>query len=237
VEKIILEADLREILGSKVKQLRSQGKIPANLYGRGFENLNLSLNKSVFEKILKDAGSSTIVDLVVKDKETYKILIHEPQRDPVTGQIIHADLYKVDMKQELQTEIPLDFVGESPAVEDLEGNLITAKDALEVKCLPDKLVSQIEVDISVLKTFDDAIKVEDIKVPEGIEVLNDLEEIVAQVTPPRSEEELEEMETEAGAEEKAAIENIEAQGEADKAEGEENSAEISAEQPAENEEK
>lgn len=233
MEQITLNAEPRELIGSQVKKLRNEGKIPAILYGRGFKNLNLTLEKNEFEKVLKQAGSSTIADLVVKDKENYKILIHEPQRDPVSDQIIHADLYKVDMKQEIRTEIPLNFIGTSPAVEELEGNLITNKDALEVGCLPDKLVSEIEVDISALKTFEDLIKVGDIKIPEGIEVLDDTEEIVAQVTPPRSEEELEEMEKEAGAEEKAAIENLEAQAEAEKAEkakGEEETQE-QAEEP------
>lgn len=238
MEKIILNAEPREITGSQVKQLRNEGKIPAVLYGRGFTNQNLCLDKNDFKKILRQAGSSTIVELTIKparhaadlkaqgdaggDKEKFNILIHEPQRDPISDDVIHADLYKIDMAQELQTEIPLEFTGVSAAVEDLEGNLITNKDALEVKCLPDKLVSEILVDISTLKTFEDTIKVSDVKIPEGIEVLNDPEEIIAQVTPPRSEEELEEMETPAVAdEEKAAIENIEAQAEAEKAKAKE----------------
>lgn len=224
MEKITINAEKREIVGSQVKQLRNIGKLPVVLYGRGFETLNLTLDKKEFEKIFKTAGGSTIVNLAVAGGENYNILIHEPQRNPVSDEIIHVDLYKVDMKQELQTEIPLEFVGVSPAVADLEGNLITNKDALEVKCLPDKLVSQLDVDISVLKTFEDTIKVSDVKVPEGIEVMNDPEEIIAQVTPPRSEEELEEMETEAAGDavnqEKAQIENIEAQADAEKAEGE-----------------
>lgn len=230
MEKITLNADLRTIVGSQVKQLRNIGKIPANLYGRGFENLNLTLDKKDFEKVFKTAGSSTIVDLEIKDKSSEKILIHEPQLDPVSDQIIHADLYKVNMKEEIHTEIPLEFVGVSFAVSDLEGNLITSKDALEVKCLPDKLVSEIQVDISILKTFENVIKVSDIKIPEGIEILNDPEEIVAQVTAPRSEAELEEMETPAAAdEEKAAIENLEAQAEAEKTEGAANKSEPEAE--------
>jgi large subunit ribosomal protein L25 len=231
VENLTLNAELREITGSKVKQLRTNGKIPANLFGRGFENLNLAMPKTEFEKLFREAGSSTIVNLNVNNKETYKILIHEPQRDPVTDQIIHVDLYKVNMKEEIHTDIPLEFINESPAVRDLEGNLITAKDALEVKCLPDKLVSEIQVDISSLKTFEDVIKVSEIKVPEGIEVLNDQEEIVAQVTPPRSEEELEEMEQDTAQEEKAAIEGMEAEAAAEKFEGEGEGTSESTEEP------
>lgn len=226
MENVFLNATVRETTGRKVKNLRNKGLIPAIVYGRNFDNIALQLDKSEFTKLFKSAGSSTIVTLKIKDKEDVKVLIHEPQYNPVTDEIVHADLYKVDMKQELQTEIPLNFIGESLAVVDLEGNLITNKDALEVKCLPEKLVSELDVDISSLKTFEDIIKVSDVKVPEGIEVLDDPDEVIAQVTPPRSEEELEEMETPAtGDEEKAAIESMEAAAIAEKAEGEEETKE------------
>lgn len=221
MEKVILKAEKREIKGRKVKNLRLKGIIPAVLYGKDFENIVLALDEKEFNKVYTKAGSSTIVDLEIGD-DTHKILIHEPQMDAVTDKYIHVDLYKVNMKQEIHTEIPLEFVGVSPAVADLEGNLITNKDALEVKCLPDKLVSNIEVNISVLKTFDDIIKVGDLTIPEGIEIQADAEEIVAQVTPPRSEEELEEMESEAAADvEKENIESMEAEAEKEKAEKEE----------------
>jgi large subunit ribosomal protein L25 len=217
MEKLTLKAKKREVLGRKVKNLRNNGQIPAVLYGKGFESINLTVDKTEFQKILEQAGTSTLVNLDV-DGTAYNVLIHEPQINAVSDNILHVDLYKVDMTQEIRTEIPLEFVGVSLAVEDLEGNLITNKDALEVECLPDKLVSSFEVDISVLKTFDDFIKVSDIKIPEGINVLTDKEDIIAQVTPPRSEEELKEMEEEASAEtEKAQIENIEADAEKEKA--------------------
>ena len=208
--EITLKAELRDVVGKKVKNLRKENKIPVVCYGKEFENLVLAVEKREFKKVLEEAGTSTLVNLVVAGKEPIKVLIHEPQISPVTEEILHVDLYKVNMKEEIHTEIPLEFVGVSKAVEELEGNLITNKDALEVKCLPDKLVSEIKVDISKLVTFDDLIKVGDLAIPEGIEILADAEEIIAQVTAPRSEEELEEMETEAAADsEKAQIENIE----------------------------
>jgi len=221
MEQVKLNAKLRPETGRNAKKLREAGSIPGILYGRDFENMNLAFERKEFEKVYKEAGSSTIVDLVVDGKEHLNTLILEAQHDPVSDKILHADLYKVNMKEEIHTEIPLSFVGESPAVKDLEGNMITNKDAVEVKCLPDKLVSEIEVDISKLKTFDDIIKISDLVIPEGIELLADPEEIIVQVTAPRTEEELEEIETPATVdEEKAAIENIEATAEAEKAEGE-----------------
>lgn len=240
MDQINLKASPREILGKKVKILRGKGQIPAILYGRNFKSMPLLLDKIEFAKVFAQAGSSTIVNLEIAGSEPQKVLIFEPQKDPVSDQIIHIDFYKVDMTKEIHTEIPLKFMGIAPAVEELEGNLITNKDALEVECLPDKLVSEIEVDISALKTFEDLIKVNDIKIPEGIKVLAEQEEIIAQVTPPRSEEELEAMEQEATADtEKAGIAGIEAAVEAEKtekaaaAEGEEAVAgETPAEAPA-----
>jgi len=221
MEQINLKASPREIIGKKVKVLRSKGQIPSILYGRDYKSTPLLLDKTEFEKVFSEAGSSMIVNLDITNKGTEKILIREPQKDPVTDLILHVDLYKVDMTKEIHTDIPLKFVGASAAVEELEGNLISNKDALEVECLPDRLVSEIEIDITPLKTFEDLIKVKNIKIPEGIKVINDPEEIIAQVTPPRSEEELEAMEQEAAVEtEKAGIENIEATAEAEKAEKE-----------------
>jgi large subunit ribosomal protein L25 len=221
METVNLKAVVREETGRRARALRISGKIPAVLYGHG-ENLNLSFDQKEFNKIFKEAGSSTIVTLKIEGREPIKTLILEPQYDPLTDRIIHADLYKVNMKEEIRTEIPLVFIGESAAVRDLEGNLITSKDTIEVKCLPDNLVSEIEVDISSLNTFDDSIKISDLIVPEGIEVLAEPEEVVALVSAPRTEEELEEMETEStGDAEKAAIEGMEAAAEAEKAEGEE----------------
>ena len=221
MEKIILKAEKRDVLGKKVQNLRNNGLIPVVLYGKDFASQSLSVKKSDLEKILAKAGTSTIVDLEVEGGDNCKILLHEPQRDAVYSNILHVDFYKVNMKVKIHTEIPLEFIGLSPAVEDLEGNLITNKDALEVECLPDDLVNHIDIDISKLKTFEDLIKVEDIAIPNGIEVLDEAEEIIAQVTPPRSEEELEAMETEAAADtEKEQIESMESAAEAEKAEKE-----------------
>jgi len=233
VEKIILKSEKRTVLGKKVKSLRNDGLIPVVLYGKDFKTQSLSVKKTDLEKVLAKAGTSTIVDLEIEGGDNHKILLHEPQRDAVYSNILHVDFYKVNMKVKIHTEIPLEFVGVSAAVEDLEGNLITNKDALEVECLPDDLVNHIEVDISILKTFEDLIKVEDLKIPAGIEVLDESEEIIAQVTPPRSEEELEAMETETAAdEEKEKIEGMEATAEAEKAEKEGTEGEGEGEQEA-----
>lgn len=213
-----LTAEPRTVVGKKVKKLRLAGKTPVVLYGHGISPINLWVNNKDLLEIWQEAGSSQLVDLTVADQKPTKILIQDVQTHPVSGEILHADFYQVKMTEKLETEIPLSFVGEAPAVKELEGNLITEKDSLEVRCLPADLVPEFEVDISVLKTFDDVIKVADVPVPATIEVLNDPEEIVALVTPPRSEEELEALEqAPTGAEvEAAGVAAIESAAEAEK---------------------
>jgi len=218
MENIILHAQPREVFGKKVKALRKKGQIPAILYGHKSKSRPLLVNKTEFEKVFEKAGVSSLVSLKVDNENPQKVLIREPQRDPISLEPLHIDFYKIKMTEKIRTEIPLKFVGESPAVKELDGTLITNRDAVEVECLPEALVHEIEVDISGLKTFDDVIKVSDLNIPEGVEVLNEPEEIIASITPPRSEEELAELE--APVEEKVEeVEEVEKKEE--EAEGEE----------------
>lgn len=218
MQTLHLSADLRTVAGKAVKRLRLAGQTPVVLYGHGTDPVSLQVDAKELVQIWKTAGSSQLVDIKIGDAKPVKVLIHDVQIHPVSSDIVHTDFYQVKMTEKLETEIPLRFVGESPAVKDLEGNLITEKDVLEIRCFPGDLVPEFEVDISVLKTFDDTIKVGDVRVPSTIEVLNDPEEMIALVTAPRSEEELEAELAPSGAEaEAAAIAEMEAKAEEEKA--------------------
>jgi len=194
METPVLQATTRTLVGKKVKQLRREGQLPGVMYGHDAQNQHITLNALEYQKIFEHFGTSTLVDLVVDAAKPIKVLLHEPQNHPVRTQLVHADFYIVKMTEKLQTEIPLDFVGESDAVTIQDGTLTVQLDTVEVECFPDKLVPSIEVNISTLKTFEDIIRIGDIKAPEGMEILNDPEEVVALVTAPRSEAELEELE-------------------------------------------
>ncbi len=190
-----LKAKIREIKGSKVKNLRKSGQIPAVLYGEGVKNLNLSLDEKEFSKVFKEAGESTILDLEVENEGTKNVLIYDVQLDPVSDRLIHADLYQVDMTKEVTTEVPLVFEGESQAVKE-GGILVKNMHEVEVSALPKNLPHEIKVDLSLLATLDDVIKIVDLKLPEGVKIEASEDEIVASVTPPRSEEELEALSSE-----------------------------------------
>lgn len=220
-----ITATTRETLGKQVNVLRKQGQMPVVLYGNDVKNQHLAVDAKNFGQVYRHAGSSTLIDVVIDDKKPVKVLVNDAQYDPMTGALIHADLLQVKLDEKIQTEIALTFVGESPAVKDMEGNLVTTKDALKVEAYPQDLVSEIEVDISPLATFDDKLTVADIKVPKGIEIIDDMEETLAVVTPPRSEEELEAELAETTDDAEAAAIAATEEASTEKPEGEEEAAE------------
>lgn len=214
VEEYDLQASSRT--EQKAKHIRGEQKIPAVIYGKGLDTQSIAIDKLVFNKVFDEAGESALINLKIDDESKVKVLVHDIQVHPVTGDIIHVDFYKVNMKEKIRTAIPIVEVGEAPAVTELEGALITNKDEVEVECLPADLIPEIEVDISVLATFEDVVKVSDLKVPAGIEILDDQDEVIFLIQPPRSEEEMAELEEEV----KEDVESVEVEGEKP-AEGEE----------------
>jgi large subunit ribosomal protein L25 len=184
-----IEAQTRDTHGRKTNILRSEGKVPAVMYGFETEPKNIVLDRNAFMKVYAQSGESTVVDLEI-DGAKHPVLIAEIQRDPLTDFITHADFRRVDPKRKIEAKIPLKLVGVPAAVKELGGTLLQTLEEIEVMSLPDALVHEIEVDATKLVTFDDVIRVKDIVVPEGIEVKSDLEQAVASVQPPRSEEEM-----------------------------------------------
>lgn len=192
-----LNATKREVTGEKIHEIRKDGLIPAVVYGKGKENVNLILNVIEFNKVFNKTGENTLIKLNIEGGGPVKnVLAHDVQFNPVSDAPIHVDFYEVRMDEEVETEVPLVFVGESLAVKDLEGTLITNKTHVDVKCLPANIPHEIEVDISKLATFEDSITVADLKIPANVELLTGLEETIALVEAPRSEEELEALNAE-----------------------------------------
>lgn len=190
METLTLNAAPRTTVGRKNYAARLNGQIPAVVYGSDIKPQSIAIESSEFTRALRSAGESTIIDLAVKGQEPLKVLIQEVQRDPVRSDVTHVDFRQVNMSKPIEAKIQLNFVGSAMAVSALGGTFIKSLEEIEVKCLPGKLVHFIDVDISGLKTFEDAIHVKDIVVPEGMEVLSDLDYTVATVEAPRSEAEL-----------------------------------------------
>ncbi len=179
----------------KLAELRLAGLLPGVMYGPHREPMPVSVSLIDFSKLHTTAGESSLIDVMMEGaKEPVKALIQDVQFDPVKGSLIHFDLLEINMNEEMFATVQLVFVGEAPAVKELGGTLMKPHGEVEVKCLPKDLVSQLEVDLSVLKSFEDAIFVEDLKLPAGLTVIDSKEQLVAKVTPPLSEDEIKAME-------------------------------------------
>ena len=194
MKTLTLQASKQTITGKKVEELRKKGFVPAVLYGPDIENISISVPYSLFEKVYREAGESSLVNLIIDDGQAAKVLIQSIDSDPLSNRFVHADFFQVDMKEKLTIRIPIKFIGEPRAVKELGGILVKTVDEIEVRCLPDKLVSEIEVDVTSLATFEDAITMKDVVLPEGMELHQHVDDMVATVTQPISEEELKALE-------------------------------------------
>lgn len=186
-----LLAETRQNLGKKVRTLRKEGLLPGVLYGPEIESQPIEVDSKEFEKVYGEAGESSLISLKIGKKE-FSVLIHEIQKDPISGEPIHVDFYQPILTEEVEASVPLVFEEEAPAVKELGGTLVKEIQEIEVKALPQNLPHEIKVNVESLKTFDDEILVKDLKLPEGVKALKEPNEIVAAVLPPEKvEEELE----------------------------------------------
>lgn len=187
---LTLSAQIRKTFRRKTRKLRKNGLIPAVLYGPGIKNLNLEVNLKEFEKVLEKAGESSLISLEIEGKK-HLVLIHDIQRDSLSGKPLHIDFYQPSLKEKVEARVVLVFEGESPAVK-MGGTLVKTFEELEVKAIPEKLPKEIRVDISKLKKFHDAIVVGDLNLPKEIEILRNKDDVIARVLPPEKSEEVKE---------------------------------------------
>jgi large subunit ribosomal protein L25 len=191
IKMLSLSAKIRKVIGKKVKVLRKQGILPGVIYGPKIESQPIEVDLKEFEKVFKKAGESSLISLEIENKK-HLVLIHELKRDPLTEKPIHVDFYQPLLKEEIEAKVPLVFEGEAEAIKVLGGTLVKNISEIEVKALPQDLPKEIKVNIESLKTFEDKILIEDLKLPAKVKVLRDPKEIIASVLPPEKvEEELE----------------------------------------------
>ena len=185
-EQVTLRAERRTVLGKKVKRLRQQGILPANIYGRGLESVPIQLDAREFLRTVRRTGVRHMFQLQLEGEDAPRyVLIRGLAREGGTGDPIHVDFYQVDLQRPIETSVALHPVGEAPAVRDLAGTLIMALDTVTVRCRPLDLPDFIEVDLSSLNSFDAVITVGDLKPPPGVEIVTDPSIAVATVSPPR----------------------------------------------------
>ncbi|MDX1613990.1 MAG: 50S ribosomal protein L25 [Candidatus Promineifilaceae bacterium] len=191
-ERASLTADKRNIAGKKAKQLRRRGYIPAVIYGQG-DSLLIQVENLPLRRVLRDAGTTNLIDIQV-DNGTRTVLAKDVQTHPTRGSLIHVDFYEVNMQEKIVVEAALVPTGIAPPVVDGLGTTPLVVHAVEIECLPDNLISEIEVDLTQIETPEDMISVGDLPVPEGVDILTDLSLTVARFEYLREEEEEEEEE-------------------------------------------
>jgi large subunit ribosomal protein L25 len=232
--EVKLKAQKREATGKgSARKVRSDGRVPAILYGKGLDSVALDVDRREFVTALHtEAGMNVLLDIEVDGKTTLA-LTRELQRDPVRGTLLHADFVKVDRTQKVEVEVPVHLVGEAPGAKE-GGVLEHPLFAVNVRCVVTNVPEAIEGDISRLQ-IGDALRVSELQVPDATEILNDPETVVASVAAPISEEELEAMEAEAGIEQEPSEAELEAAAEEAAAEAGEAAPEGEEGAPAEGE--
>lgn len=183
---ISLTVEKRGDKAESADALRNKGILPGIVYGPKQEAISLAVDKKAFEKVLQEAGESTIVNLEGLDAAT-EVLIHDVAFDPAKGGVTHVDFYAIERGKELTVDVALEYVGEPP-VEKTGATANKVLHEIEVTCLPRNLPSHIEVDLSVLVDEESAIHVKDLNIPEGVTVENDPEDVVVNVSEAREEE-------------------------------------------------
>ena len=188
MEKVVLQASKRDVIGKQVKALRREGKLPAVIYGRHTEPININLDAHSASLALGKLTSSSLVTINVDGTE-YPALVREKQRDYIKNRLLHVDFLAVSLTEKIRTSVSIYFVGVSAAVKDYNAVLVHNLEQLEVECIPTDLPERIELDISVLARPGDGIRVREVKVGDNVRILNDPDTMVAVATFAKVEEE------------------------------------------------
>ncbi len=198
-----LEVAPRTTVGRHVSGLRRQGLVPGIIYGHSVKPLTVEIPGKDFAKMFHRAGRSHLLQLRVEGERVARpVLIKELQINPRTAEPVHVDFFQVNLLEKLTVQVPVVLVGEAPATKFDAGELLHLIHQLEVSCLPDAIPGEIDIDVSGLAEIDDAVRISEVQLPEGVELAAalDPDEVIAKIAAPRVQEEEAAPEAEEGAE-------------------------------------
>lgn len=183
-----VKASKRTALGRKVRALRRTGVVPANIFGKKVKSLAIQIEVKSLKDILKKAGETNLIDVVLEGEKTHPVLVAGYSQDPVSGSLLHVDFHEVDLNVKTTAMVPLKAVGESEAVK--AGNvLVLQRNEIEVEALPADLPNEIEVDITTLAEVGSTIHAKDLKLDRAkVTLMVEDEEVIATVQEPAKEE-------------------------------------------------
>lgn len=190
MQKNTLKAEKRKVLGRKVKKLRREGVLPANIYGKKIKSLSIKFPSADFEKVYKAVGETGIVEIAI-GKQKRPVLISNVQLDPVTDKPLHVDFHQVDLKEKTTADVSVELIEESLAEKQGLGTVVQYIDEIEVEALPKDLPDKFEIDLSRLTEVNQVVQVKDLVVDiKKVKILVEAEQIIVKVEPPRKEEEV-----------------------------------------------
>jgi large subunit ribosomal protein L25 len=193
MQTLSITAEKRTLTGKKVKRLRREGKIPANIFGKGIKSQAISVSLKEFEKVYKLAGETKIIEVVIGEQKL-PTLIAGIQKNPVTDQILHVDFHHVDLKKKVSASVPVEFIGESPAEKQGLGTVVKYINEIEIEALPTDIPEKFTVDLSLLEKVGDQLLVSDLSFnKDKISISEeDMQKIIVKVEELREEEIVEE---------------------------------------------
>jgi large subunit ribosomal protein L25 len=167
-------------LGKRSRRMLREGKVPAIVYGHNTQATPITLERLEFQKVFARSGRTHLVDLVL-DGRTEKVLVREIQTHPRRLGPIHVDFYQVNLQEKIEVEVPVHLVGESAPVKQGDGDILQPMHSVRVECLPSDIPEAFEVDLTPLDEIDAELRVSDLRVPAGVTVLDEPEELVVKI--------------------------------------------------------
>lgn len=197
MSKFLLNIQKRDILGSKVKQLRKQGVIPGVIFGKGVTSQPISVKSTSFQKIFKEAGETNIIYLKVDGEQKERpTLVSSYSMSPVANDFVDINFHQVDLNEKVTANVPLEMVGESETIKSGLAILSQSLHEIEVECLPTEIPEKIEIDLSKLVSVGDNIKVSDIAISKDVEIKTDMESLIVSLSEPQKEESMDSVDSE-----------------------------------------
>jgi large subunit ribosomal protein L25 len=176
-----LKASTRTLLGKASRRLHGEGKLAGIVYGHNATPTPLVLDRLEFQRVFIKSGRTHLVDLVVDGDRTEKVLVREIQTHPRRLGPIHVDFYQVSLEEKITVDVPVHLVGESAAVKRGDADVLQPIHAVRVECLPTDIPEAFKVDLTPLEDVESEFRISELKVPKGVTVLMDPEELVVKI--------------------------------------------------------
>ncbi|MGC9610629.1 MAG: 50S ribosomal protein L25 [Minisyncoccia bacterium] len=182
-----LKIQNRFIFGKKTKKLRADGLVPAEIFGHGFKNEHVSIPAKDFSKAFKEAGENTVINLVNEKGEKIPVIVSDVDFNNMKGVVLSVDFHRIRMDEKIQTKVPVELVGEAPAV---KKGLMVMKilNEIDVEALPNQIPHRYEIDITHLENPGQGVYVKDLKATPNVKILSHAESAIVTIAETAKEE-------------------------------------------------